>query len=93
VASINLAVEGRSAFARSWSDPEGSGGEGVVLLPGGHLLIAKEKHPAALIEFGPRGSRSRGLVRAAHWLAAPGGLWRMAAKSSSRAPSGFLTRG
>jgi hypothetical protein len=35
----------------------------MVLLPGGHLLIAKEKKPAAFIEFGPPHSRSRGLVR------------------------------
>ena len=35
----------------------------MVLLPGGHLLVAKEKKPAALIEFGPPNSRSRGLVR------------------------------
>jgi hypothetical protein len=35
----------------------------VVLLPGGHLLVAKEKKPAALIEFGPPDSRSQGLVR------------------------------
>jgi len=34
-----------------------------VLLPGGHLLVAKEKKPAAFIEFGPPHSRSRGLVR------------------------------
>ena len=34
-----------------------------MLLPGGHLLIAKEKDPAAFIEFGPRGARSRGLKR------------------------------
>jgi hypothetical protein len=63
VASIDLRVEGGSEFARSWSNPEGSGGEGMVLLRTGHLLIAKEKNPAAFIEFGPRGSRSRGLVR------------------------------
>ena len=31
--------------------------------PGGHLLVAKEKKPAAFIEFGPLHSRSRGLVR------------------------------
>ena len=62
VASIDLAVEGRSEIARAWSDPKGSRGEGMVLLPGGHLLVAKEKKPAALIEFGPPQSRSRGLV-------------------------------
>ena len=63
VASIDLAVEGRSKIARAWSDPKGSRGEGVVLLPGGHLLVAKEKKPAAFIEFGPPHSKSRGLVR------------------------------
>jgi hypothetical protein len=35
----------------------------MVLLPGGHLLVAKEKKPAALIEFGPPHSASRGLAR------------------------------
>jgi hypothetical protein len=63
IASIDLAVEGRGEIARAWSDSKGSRGEGAVLLPGGHLLVAKEKKPAAFIEFGPRHSRSRGLVR------------------------------
>src|SRR5262245_7305271 len=62
VASIDLVVEGRGEVARAWSDPKVSGGEGMVLLSGGHLLVAKEKKPAALIEFGPPRSRSRGLV-------------------------------
>src|SRR5215472_15870904 len=62
IASIDLVVEGRGKIARAWSDPKGSRGEGVVLLPGGHLLVAKEKKPAALIEFGPPSSQSRGLV-------------------------------
>jgi hypothetical protein len=63
VASIDLVVEGRGEIARAWSDPKGSRGEGVVLLPGGHLLVAKEKSPAAFIEFGPPHSHSRGLAR------------------------------
>jgi hypothetical protein len=62
IASIDLAVEGRGDIAQAWSDPKGSRGEGIVLLPGGHLLVAKEKKPAALIEFGPQRSQSRGLV-------------------------------
>jgi hypothetical protein len=60
---IDLEVKGRGEIAQAWSDPKGSRGEGVVLLPGGHLLVAKEKKPATLIEFGPPHSRSRGLVR------------------------------
>jgi hypothetical protein len=63
IASIDLAVEGRGDIARSWSDPKGSRGEGMVLLRGGHLLVAKEKKPAALIEFGPPNSRSQSLGR------------------------------
>ena len=63
VASIDLVVEGNGKIARAWCDPKGSLGEGVVPLPSGHLLVAKEKKPAALIEFGPQYSRSRGLVR------------------------------
>lgn len=63
IASIDLEVEGSGEIARSWSDPDGSRGEGLVLLPDGHLLVAKEKKPAALIEFGPQHARSQGLAR------------------------------
>jgi hypothetical protein len=35
----------------------------MVLLPGGHVLVANEKKPAAFIEFGPPHSRSQGLAR------------------------------
>lgn len=73
IASIHLIVEGKGKLARSWSDPDGSRGEGAVLLAGGHLLIAKEKEPAALIEFGPRGARPRGLARGA--ALAAGARW------------------
>jgi hypothetical protein len=44
----------------SWQDPDGSHAEGVVLLRDGHLLIVKEKHPTALIEFGPADHASGG---------------------------------
>jgi hypothetical protein len=77
VASFTLDVPGDDAVAESWSHPKGSRGEGVVLLPGGHLLVAKEKKPAALVEFGPEGARSRGVparqpaTRTA-WPAQPG---------------------
>src|SRR5579871_157184 len=63
VALIDLAVEGPAEIAQAWSDPKGSRGEGMVLLRGGHLLVAKEKKPAALIEFGPPNSRSQGLLQ------------------------------
>jgi hypothetical protein len=78
VASVDLDVPGRGEIAESWADPDGSRGEGVVLLPGGHLLVAKEKDPPVFLEFGPRGARSRGLRRGkalppgAPWPIAPG---------------------
>lgn len=62
VATIELSVDGRGDLADSWSDPDGSRGEGAALLAGGHLLIAKEKNPRVLIEFGPPGAGSRGLA-------------------------------
>ena len=62
VACMELVVEGSNDLARSWSHPEGSRGEGIALLRDGHLLVAKEKEPAALIEFGPAGSRPQGLA-------------------------------
>lgn len=79
LASIRLEIEGDGELARSWSDPKGSHGEGAVLLPGGHLLVAKEKEPAAIVEFGPRGARSQGfaqgqtLAGGAAWPVAEGG--------------------
>ena len=56
-------VEGAVQLRGRGTTPEGSRGEGAVLLPGGHLLVAKEKETAALIEFGPPNSPSRGLAR------------------------------
>jgi hypothetical protein len=76
VASIELAVDGRGDLADSWSDPKGSRGEGAALLAGGHLLIAKEKEPPALVEFGPEGAASRGL--AAGGALADGDAWPIA---------------
>jgi len=89
IASIELAVEGRAEIARAWSDPKGSRGEGIVLLPGGHLLVAKEKKEAALIELGPPDSRSRGLLRGD--ALADRERWRTkkGAAGSWLSPSGF----
>ena len=51
---------GSEALRRSWRDPDGSHAEGVVLAKDGHLLIVKEKDPAALLEFGPAGDAPLG---------------------------------
>jgi hypothetical protein len=61
IASIELVVEGRGELARLWADRNGSHGEGIALLRDGRLLIAKEKDPPALIEFGFRGTHSQGV--------------------------------
>src|SRR4051794_38961472 len=65
---IALALPAGHALSGSWTD--GSGGpEGLVLLPGGAVLIAKEKSPAALIEFAPAAAAGSHAARG-HWLAA-----------------------
>jgi hypothetical protein len=63
VASVTLEVPGDDPLARSWADPPTSHGEGAVFLPGGHVLIAKEKDPPVLIEFGPPGDAAIGFAR------------------------------
>ncbi len=62
-ARIRLAAPSGSALERHWGDPS-SRGEGLVLLRGGRLLVAKEKHPPALVEFAPLGSTAGGVSRA-----------------------------
>jgi hypothetical protein len=44
----------------SWVDAESSQGEGAAFMQNGHLLIAKEKDPAAFVEFGPEGDEPSG---------------------------------
>jgi hypothetical protein len=63
------------ALRASWGDPNGSHAEGVVLLKDGHLLIVKEKDPAALLEFGPAGDTARGFG-GDRWLDAGQPWWQ-----------------
>jgi hypothetical protein len=76
IAGIALEVPEGHPLAASWADPDGSRGEGAVFLANGHLLIAKEKDPAALIEFGPAGEAAGGFSAAAieGGAALPGGM-------------------
>lgn len=57
---LDLVVPAWSALAGKWDDPA-SRGEGLVLLRGGRVLVAKEKKPRALVEFGPPGTSPRGV--------------------------------
>jgi hypothetical protein len=61
-AQIRLGAPPGSPLDGLWDDPS-SRGEGLVLLRGGRLLVAKEKRPRALVEFGPPGSPAAGLSR------------------------------
>lgn len=62
VARITLTVPDGSRLGAKWDDPS-SRGEGLVMLRGGRLLVAKEKRPRALIEFCPRGTPAAGVSR------------------------------
>ena len=70
---ITLLAPDDSELAGRWDDPS-SRGEGLVLLRGGRLLVAKEKRPRALIEFAPASQRSLGLSR--HDFLGPGEQWQ-----------------
>lgn len=70
---IALEIPKGHALHGSWVDVESSQGEGAAFMQNGHLLIAKEKDPAAFIEFGPKGDKPGGfgpdsaLVEGAGW--------------------------
>ena len=59
-AEIELTAPKGSLLDGQWDDAS-SRGEGLVFLRGGRLLVAQEKRPRALIEFGPVGTEPRGV--------------------------------
>lgn len=59
---LELAVpQDAPGFGAAWHAQTNARGEGLLLLDGGHLLIAKQKEPPFLIEFGPAGDAARGV--------------------------------
>src|SRR5215203_1109997 len=60
VSRISLEIPADHPLYDSWFNSEGSQGEGAAFMQNGHLLIAKEKDPAAFIEFGPPGEEPSG---------------------------------
>ncbi len=48
-------------YGAKWHEKPNERGEGLVLLDGGHVLVAKQKNPACLIEFGPRRDTALGV--------------------------------
>ena len=71
-AEIRLTAPAGSVIDGQWDDAS-SRGEGLVFLRGGRLLVAQEKRPRALIEFGPVGAEPKGLS-SDHFLG-PGEAW------------------
>lgn len=59
-ARLALTAPAGSPLHGKWTDPS-SRGEGMVLLRGGRLLVAKEKRPRALVEFSPAGASASGI--------------------------------
>jgi uncharacterized protein YjiK len=59
--TIQLDVEGGDPAARGLLDDPNAGPEGLLLMTRGHVLVAKQKEPIILVEFGPKGDRPNGL--------------------------------
>jgi hypothetical protein len=57
--TIDLSVEGNDRL--DWEKSPNAQGEGLVLLANGHVVVAKEKEPPLLMEFGPRGDEASGI--------------------------------
>jgi hypothetical protein len=71
-AVVDLVVApGQPGFGREWDDDENARGEGLLLMAAGHLLVAKQKEPVCLVEFGPPGDAALGVGPGT--LLAPGG--------------------
>jgi uncharacterized protein YjiK len=51
--TIDLSLDSDAGRGLEWTDEPNAQGEGLVLLSNGHILIAKEKDPPLLMEFGP----------------------------------------
>jgi hypothetical protein len=60
--AIDLRLDDRERAELNWDASSNARAEGLVLLQNGHLLVAKEKDPPLLMEFGPMGERAGGLA-------------------------------
>jgi hypothetical protein len=61
VAVLALDTSSIPELHAAWTAPDASRAEGLALLVDGHLLVAKEKDPAGLVELGPAGDVARGV--------------------------------
>lgn len=60
LATVNLPLGSIAQLAPATGHSANLQGEGLVLLKNGHVLVAKEKEPPVLIEFGPAGAPAQG---------------------------------
>jgi hypothetical protein len=63
VGEIHLEIPEGHRLREAWLGDRSSRGESLVLTGGGHLLVVKEKDPAAILEFGPSGATPIGWQR------------------------------
>ena len=63
IGCLLLDVPNGHRLRESWLGDRSSRGESLVLAERGHLLIVKEKNPAAILEFGPAGDEPVGWRR------------------------------
>ena len=62
-ATIELEVDpARPGYGAAWRADANARGESLQVLPNGHLLVAKQKDPVVLVEFGPAGDAPVGLA-------------------------------
>jgi hypothetical protein len=71
---IDLTLPDGHPLTDKWEDPA-SGPEALILLQDGHVLVAKEKNPAAIIEFAPS-SNARPNADRNRWLQ-PEAAWQL----------------
>jgi len=62
VAAVALDTSTIPELHDGWSHADASRGEGLLLLHRGHVLVAQEKDPAGLVEFGPAGDSPLGVT-------------------------------
>ena len=61
-ATVELTVErGQPDFGREWAAHDNARGESLLPMARGHLLVAKQKEPMCLVEFGPPGDAALGV--------------------------------
>jgi hypothetical protein len=63
IGTLLLDVPNGHPLRESWLGDRSSRGESLVLADRGHLIVVKEKDPAAILEFGPAGVEPVGWLR------------------------------